>query len=266
MKLTLDKDLCIFDIESTGGDIVKDRIIQLAIIKYPKDGGALIEKNYLINPQQPIKPDAYAVHGISDADVANAPTFKMLATELFNFFKDCDLVGYNSNRFDIPILIEEFARVGLDFSTENRKLIDAMQIFYKMEPRTLRAALKFYCGKDLADAHDAMSDTKATLEVFLGQIEKYKDSNYEDANGNIIERPIRPDNMQSIHEFVNDHTRVDFTGRFIRNNQGVIVFNFGNNKGEAASKHPQVLQWMIQRDFPLQVKNIARAILNKQLV
>ena len=129
MKLSLDRDLCIFDIESTGGDIVKDRIIQLAIIKYPKDGTELIQRTYLINPQQTIKPDAYAIHGISNEDVADAPTFKMLATELFNFFKDCDLVGYNSNRFDIPILIEEFARVGLDFSTENRRLIDAMQIF-----------------------------------------------------------------------------------------------------------------------------------------
>lgn len=266
MKLSLDRDLCIFDIESTGGDIVKDRIIQLAIIKYPKDGTELIQRTYLINPQQTIKPDAYAIHGISNEDVADAPTFKMLATELFNFFKDCDLVGYNSNRFDIPILIEEFARVGLDFSTENRRLIDAMQIFYKMEPRTLRAALKFYCNKELQDAHDAMADTKATLDVFLGQIEKYKGVDYEDGNGNITPSPINADNMQGIHEFVNDKTRVDFTGRFIRNSQGAIVFNFGNNKGEEASKHPQVLQWMIQRDFPLQVKNIARAILNKQLV
>lgn len=266
MQLILDKDLCFFDIETTGGDIVKDKIVQLAVIKYPKDGSPLIERTYLVNPQQPMKPDAQAVHGISDADVANAPIFKLVAVELYNFFADCDLVGYNSNRFDLPILIEEFARVGLTFETNGRRLIDAMQIFYKMEPRTLRAALKFYCNRELVDAHDAMADTKATLDVFLGQIQRYQDLDFVDANGNVTPRPVRPDNMQAIHDFVNDHTRVDFTGRFIRNSQGEIIFNFGNNKGDVAARHPQVLQWMIQRDFPLQVKNIAKAILNKQLV
>jgi DNA polymerase-3 subunit epsilon len=266
LSLQLDRDLCFFDLETTGGDVVNDRIIQIALIKMPKDGGEPIEKNYLINPTYPINPEAQAVHGYSNADLANEPTFKALAQEIFDFFADCDLVGYNSNRFDVPLLIEEFARVGLDFSTQNRRLIDVMQIFYKMEPRTLRAALKFYCGESLTNAHDAMADTRATLSVFWGQLRRYQNVDFEDAKGNILPRPIQPDNMQSIHDFVNDASRVDFTGRFIRNSQGQIIFNFGNNKGDVAAKHPNVLQWIIQRDFPLQVKNIAKAILDKQLV
>jgi DNA polymerase-3 subunit epsilon len=266
LTLQLDRDLCFFDLETTGGDVVNDRIIQIAIIKLPKNGGASIEKSYLINPNYPINPEAQAVHGYSNADLANKPTFKALAQDIFDFFADADLVGYNSNRFDVPILLEEFARVGLDFSTHNRRLIDVMQIFYKMEPRTLRAALKFYCGKSLTNAHDAMADTRATLDVFMGQLSRYQNTDYEDGKGNVTPNPIRAENMQSIHDFVNDASRVDFTGRFIRNSQGQIVFNFGNNKGDVAAKHPQVLQWIIQRDFPLQVKNIAKAILDKQLV
>lgn len=265
MQLQLDRDLCFFDVETTGGDVVKDRIIQIALIKYPKDGSTPLERTYLLNPQVPIKPEATAVHGVTDAQVADCLPFKMIAVELFNFLQDADLAGYNSNRFDVPILIEEFARVGLDFSTEGRRLIDAMQIFYKMEPRTLKAALKFYCGQDLTNAHDAMADTRATADVFFGQLAMYKEADYVDADGNRLAKPIQADNIQGIHEFVNDATRVDFTGRFIRNQAGEIVFNFGNHKGEAAHLHPNVLRWMLDRDFPLQVKNIAKAILNKQL-
>lgn len=261
MNFNLDKDLIVFDIESTGADAVKDRIMQIALIKYPKDGGDPIEKNILMNPQYPIKPDAIAVHGITVDMVRNKPTFKEFAVEIFDFIGDADLGGYNLKRFDIPMLAEEFSRVGLVFEMKNRRIIDAMQVFYKMEPRTLKAALKFYCDKELIDAHDAMADTKATADVIWGQIQKYENRDYEDNDGNIIEKPVRND-MGAIDEFINDKTVVDYMGRFKRNKEGNIIFNFGNNRGEEAHKHPHTLRWMIGKDFPIQVKNIAKAILD----
>ena len=264
MNFNLDRDLVFFDIESTGTDVVKDRIIQIALVKYSKDGSKPIEKNILMNPQYPIKPDAIKVHGITVDMVRNKPTFKEYAIELLDFLGDADLGGYNSKRFDIPMLIEEFARVGIDFSVQNRRLIDAQQIFYKMEPRTLKAALKFYCGRNLENAHDAMSDTKATADVFWGQIEKYKDVNYIDKDNQIIESPIKND-VQSIHDFISNDNNVDFTGRFSRNSEGNIVFNFGSNKGQEAYKNPNTLKWIINKDFPAQVKNIAKAILDGKM-
>lgn len=262
--LTLDKDLCFFDLETTGGDIVKDRIVQIGIIKYPKDGSAPIEKSYLVNPQMPISPEAREVHGISDDMVKEAPPFKLIAVELFRFIGDSDLGGYNSNRFDIPILIEEFARTGLEFELKGRRLVDALQIFYKMEPRTLRAALKFYCNKELTQAHDALADTRATAEVFFGQLKRYAETDYEDDRGLRVERPISTD-LDKLHRFLDDESRVDFTGRFGRNAQGQIVFNFGEHKGKPAKDYPQFLNWIVQRDFPLQVKNIAKAILKGKM-
>lgn len=264
MNFNLDRDLVFFDIESTGADVVKDRIIQIALIKYPKDGSNPIEKNILMNPQYPIKPDAIKVHGITVDMVRNKPAFKEYAVELLDFLDDADLAGYNSKRFDIPMLIEEFARVGIDFSLQGRRLIDALQIFYKMEPRTLKAALKFYCGSALENAHDAMSDTKATADVFWGQIEKYNGVDYIDKDDQIIESPIKND-MQSIHDFITDNNNVDFTGRFSRNTEGYIVFNFGSNKGQEAYKNPNTLKWIISKDFPAQVKNIAKAILDGKM-
>jgi DNA polymerase-3 subunit epsilon len=258
----LDKDLVFFDLETTGGDVNKDRIVQAALIKYHKDGSAPAERKYLVNPLQPINPEAIKVHGISDEMVKNAPPFKLIAVELLDFIADADLAGYNSNRFDIPLLIEEFARTGMVFTLDGRRLIDALQIFYKMEPRTLRAALKFYCSKELTDAHDAMADTKATIEVLAGQLKYYENSDWTDvSSGEIIEKPVKND-MQAIHNFINGNdNKVDLTGRFIRNEKGQIIFNFGNQKGQVAKDHANVLRWIIEKDFPLQVKEIARAIL-----
>jgi len=264
MNFNLDRDLVFFDIESTGADVVKDRIMQIAMIKYPKDGGAPIEKNILMNPQYPIKADAIKVHGITVDMVRNKPTFQAYAQELFDFLEGADLAGYNSNRFDIPMLIEEFGRVGMEFSMEGRRLIDAMQIFYKMEPRTLKAALKFYCGETLEDAHDAMADTRATAKVLWGQIQKYDGVDYIDKDDQVKESPIKND-VQAIYDFIYDSSHVDFTGRFKRNSEGIIVFNFGNNRGQEAYKNPNTLRWMISKDFPTQVKNIAKAILNGKL-
>ena len=262
--LKLDRDLCFLDIETTGTDVVKDRIVQLALIKYSKDGQTVTERNYWVNPEQPIRPEAQRIHGLSAEFLADKPTFKLLAVEIYDFLADCDLAGYNSNRFDVPILLEEFGRVGLEFSLANRRLIDAMQIFYKMEPRTLRSALRFYCQKELSDAHDALADTRATAEVFIGQIQRYEGGQYYDEQGQLHPSPIVND-MGAIASFLEDKNRVDLLGRFIRNEAGEIIFNFGNNKGEPAHKHPQVLQWMIQRDFPAQVKQVAQAILKGTL-
>ena len=263
--LKLDKDLVFFDIESTGADVVSDKIIQIALIKYPKDGGAPIEKEILVNPQKRIKPDATAVHGFTNQMVKEYPPFEDVAEELKDFLGDCDLGGYNSNRFDVPMLIEEFVRVGIDFSMEGRRLIDCLQIFYKMEPRTLKAALKFYCGEDLKDAHDALADTRATAKVFFGQLEYYKERDYVDKDDKIIERPINED-IQSIHTFLNgDSRRVDFMGRFVRNVDGEICFNFGKHKGEVARRYPGFLNWLIQKDFPMQVKRIAQNILDGKM-
>jgi DNA polymerase-3 subunit epsilon len=264
MNFNLDKDLVFFDIESTGSDVVKDRIMQIALIKYPKDGGAPIEKEYLINPQYPIKAEALKVHGITVDQVRKQPTFKEYAVELYDFLEESDLAGYNSNRFDIPMLMEEFGRVGLNFSMKGRRLLDALQIFYKMEPRTLKAAYKFYCGEQLTDAHDAMADTRATAAVLWGQIQKYEGVDYIDGDDQITPAPIKND-VQALHDFINDKDQVDFTKRFVRNTDGVIVFNFGSNKGEPAHKNPRTLQWIISKDFPAQVKNIAQNILNGTL-
>ena len=261
MNFNLDRDLVFFDIESTGADVVRDRIMQIALIKYPKDGGTPIEKNILMNPQYPIKPDALKVHGITIDMVRNKPTFKEYAVELMEFLDNADLAGYNSKRFDIPMLIEEFGRIGMEFSMKGRRLIDAMQIFYKMEPRTLKAALKFYCGTELENAHDAMADTKATADVFWGQLQRYEGVDYTDKEDKVTPAPVKND-MQAIHDFISDNNNVDFTGRFSRNSEGIITFNFGTNKGQEAYKNPQTLRWIISKDFPAQVKNIAKAILD----
>lgn len=261
MAFQLDRDLVFFDIESTGTDVVHDRIVQLALIKYPKDGSAPIEKEFLINPQYPIKEDASRVHGLTIDDVRDKPTFKQYAMELLEFIGDADLAGYNSNRFDIPMLMEEFSRAGISFSMEGRRHLDALQIFYKMEPRTLKAAHRFYCGSDMEGAHDALADTRATAAVLLGQIKRYQGVDYEDPDGNLIPAPIKND-VQALHDFVNDSRQVDFTGRFIRNASGTIVLNFGSNKGEPAHKNHNTLHWIISKNFPAQVKQIARDILN----
>ena len=162
MDFNLDKDLCFFDIESTGLNVIRDRIIQIAVIRYHADGRPPEELELLVNPGIPISEDAMAVHGITPADVANKPSFAQVADQLYSFFGNSDLAGYNCYRFDVPLLVEEFARVGYDFDIEDRRIIDSQRIFYKMEPRTLKAALKFYKGKEIENAHDAMADVRAT--------------------------------------------------------------------------------------------------------
>ncbi|MBL7943004.1 MAG: 3'-5' exonuclease, partial [Flavobacteriales bacterium] len=177
MKLNLTRPLAIFDLETTGTDVGKDRIVEIAVVKVMPDGTTICrpekpgkENRFLVNPEMPIPVQASAIHGIYDADVAGAPTFRELAPRLFKFLFDCDLGGFNSNKFDIPLLAEEFLRAGIDFSLEGRRLIDVQTIFHIMEPRNLRAAYKFYCDRDLNDAHEALPDAMATYEVLKSMI------------------------------------------------------------------------------------------------
>lgn len=266
MSFNLDRDLVFFDLEATGLNVVRDRIVQIAMVKYTKKGGDPEELSMLINPGIPISEEAMRIHGITPKDVANKPTFAQVAQKLYDFIGSADLAGYNSNRFDVPLLMEEFDRVGLEFDTTRRRLLDMQRIFYKMEPRTLKAALKYYCGKDLEDAHDALADVKATIDVFKGQLERYEDVDYEDADGNLTERPIRND-MEAIHQFTNDNRFLDATQRIKVNPDGIPVFNFGKHIGKpvaatlAADK--QYLNWIMQKEFSSQVKQIVKRLVRE---
>ena len=263
MNLHLERNLIFFDIESTGLNVIRDRIIQLAMIRYHKDGSVPIEKSYLINPGIPISPEAMAVHGIAPADVANNPTFRQLAKEIFDFIGDADLAGYNSNRFDIPVLMEEFARVGLDFDVDHRRTIDVQRIFYKMEPRTLSAAYQFYCDKNMQNAHDALEDVRATIEVLDGQLRKYEGMDFVPEEGEIIPSPIQRD-VKVLDAFTNDLQMVDATQRLKYDQNGTIIFNFGKYIGKPAAevlvKDQQYYHWILEKEFSFQVKKIIKRL------
>ena len=261
MKLNLKKPICFFDIESTGLSVVSDRIVQLAIIKFFPDGRPPEELNELINPGIPISEEAMGIHGITPAMLTNKPTFQQISKKIYDFIGEADLAGYNSNRFDVPMLMEEFARVGIEFSIQRRRLIDVQRIFYKMEPRTLRAALKFYCQKEFENAHDALADVRATIDVFMGQLKKYETEDFHLEDGTIIPTPIRND-IQAIHDFTNDLNYADATQKFKYNKQGVIVFNFGKQAGlpvgETLSKDRNFYNWILNKEFTSQVKQIVK--------
>jgi len=266
MDFKLSRDLCFFDIEATGLNVIRDRIIQIAIIKYFADGSEPEELSMLINPGVPISREAMEVHGIEPKDVANKPVFQQVAQQLYDFIGDADLAGYNSNRFDIPMLMEEFARVGIDFNVDNRRTIDVQRIFYKMEPRTLKAAVKFYCNKEMEDAHDAMADVRATIDVFKGQIEKYDGVDYEDDDGNVTENPVRND-MQVIHDFTNDNRFLDATQRMKYGPDGIPVFNFGKYNGkpvaETLANDQQYYNWILNKEFSSQVKQLVKKLVKE---
>ncbi|MEM9823936.1 MAG: 3'-5' exonuclease [Bacteroidota bacterium] len=263
MELNLDRELIFLDIESTGLNVIRDRILQIAMIKYFPDNRPPEELMMLINPGIPISEEAMGVHGILPKDLANKPTFVQVADQLFKFIGKADLVGYNSNRFDVPILMEEFARVGIEFNNNKRLTIDVQRIFYKMEPRTLRAALRYYCGKQLTDAHDAMADVRATVDVFKGQLTRYDGVDMIDGEGETVPAPVKND-MQVLHEFTNDLSTVDATQRLKYNHEGVMVFNFGKYMGqpvlETLLKDKQYYHWMLNKEFSSQVKQIIKKL------
>jgi len=263
MKLNLDRDLCFFDLEATGLNVIRDRIVQIAIIKYSKKDKDPEELTMLINPGIPISEEAMEVHGITPKMLSNKPTFQQVAQKLYDFIGNSDLAGYNSNRFDVPMLMEEFARVGIELDVSKRRLIDVQRVFYKMEPRTLKAALKFYCDKELENAHDALADVQATIDVFKGQLKKYEGVDLKDADGNIIEAPVKND-MQAIHDFTSDLKTIDATQRLKYDQNGVVVFNFGKYQGKPVaatlSKDRQYYNWILNKEFSSQVKQIVKRL------
>lgn len=244
MSLQLKNPLIFFDLETTGLDIVNDRIIQIAYHKvYPN--GKQEAKSFFVNPEIPIPPQSTAIHNITDEDVADKPTFKQIAAELKKDFEGCDIAGYNSNRFDVPLLMEEFLRAEVDIDLSKRKFIDVQVIYHKKESRTLSAAYQFYCDKELTDAHDATADTMATYEVLLAQLEKYKDL---------------PQDVEGLSKFTTQTKNVDYAGRFIYNDNGEEVFNFGKYKGQKVAdvlkKDSGYFGWMLNGDFSRHTKQV----------
>jgi len=262
MKLNLTRPLAFFDLETTGLNVVKDKIVEISIFKVNPDNSTETLTT-LINPQIPISPEASSVHGISNDDVKDKPTFIEFAPKLDKFLKNCDLAGYNSNKFDVPMLIEEFLRCGINFDIKKRKLIDVQNIFHKMEPRTLKAAYKFYCGKELIGAHEAEADTMATYEILLNQIEFYKETEYTNNDG-IKSFPIKND-VGSLSEFSYNQNNADLVGHIGFNKSGKEIFNFGKYKGKTVEEvfkiEPQYYDWMMKAEFPLSTKNIITEIM-----
>lgn len=252
-ELNLLKPLVVFDIEATGLDITNDRIIELSILKITPDNNE-IWYNQRFNPEIKISEEAHAVHGISDEDLKDCPLFADEASNVSEFIGDSDLAGYNSNKFDIPMLAEEFLRVNVDIDLKNRYAIDVQNIFHKMEQRTLVAAYKFYCNKNLENAHEAKSDVIATYEVLKAQIKRY-----EDLSENIEE--LAKFSANSKNEII------DFAGRIAKNEKGEAVYNFGKHKGktlkEVNEKEPGYYSWMLNNNFPLYTKKVLKAEFEK---
>lgn len=263
MKFNLSKDLIFFDVESTGLNVVRDRIVQIALIKYSPGKDDPQELSLLINPGVPIPEESYAIHGISAQDVANQPTFAQVADKIYTFIGDGDLAGYNSARFDVPILMEEFARVGMEFSMENRSSVDVQRIFYKMEPRTLSAAVRYYCNKELQGAHDALADVRATVDVLKGQLLRYDGVDLIVDEEETISAPIVND-VKALHAFTSDLKTIDATQRLKYNKDGVIVFNFGKYANQTVAdvlkKDKNYYNWILTKDFSSQVKQIIKRI------
>ena len=255
MKLNLKRPLAFFDLETTGTNIGVDRIIEISVIKIHPDETEEVQ-TWKINPEMPISVESSMIHGIYEADLKDAPTFKTAAPAIAAFIGDSDLAGYNSNRFDIPMLMEEFLRVGHPFDIDERHLVDVQNIFHQMEQRTLRAAYQFYCGKDIINAHSAEADTRATMEVLIAQISKYADVEWEDKKGN-KSTPVVND-VEALHKFTNLNKPVDFAGRMVFNEQNQEIFNFGKHKGKLVTDvfkaEPSYYAWMMQGDFPLFTK------------
>jgi len=257
MKLQLKRPLAFFDLETTGVHVAVDNIVEIAILKVMPDGSEQVY-NKKVNPGRPIPPESSMFHGIYDEDIKDAPTFKDLAEEVALFLEDADLAGYNSNKFDVPMLMEEFLRAGVNFSLEGRSFIDVQNIFHQMEQRTLKAAYRFYCDKNLDNAHQAEADVRATYEVLKAQLVKYEGAPFEDKHGE-VSYPVVND-VQALHDFTNLSKPVDFAGRLVYNEDGQVVINFGKHKGRPVSEvfevEPSYYAWMQNGDFPLYTKKV----------
>ncbi len=253
MELKLKKPICFFDLETTGVNISKDRIVEISILKiFPN--GTQESKTWLVNPEMPIPPETTAVHGIDNDKIANEPTFKELAPKVSEMIKGCDLGGFNSNRFDIPLLAEELLRVGLDFDMKNTVAVDVQTIYHKMEKRTLSAAYQFYCNKDLEDAHSAEADTNATYEVLKAQLDRYSE----------LENDIK-----FLADYSSRKQYADFAGFIAYDDDGKEVFSFGKHKGKLVEQvmddEPGYFGWIQNADFPLYTKKVLTAIRLRKL-
>jgi DNA polymerase-3 subunit epsilon len=248
MKLNLNKPLAFFDLETTGINVTKDRIVEISVLKVMPDGTEII-KSWRINPGIPIPEKASKIHGIYDADVADKPAFAIAGKEINQFIDNSDLAGYNSNKFDVPLLVEEFIRADIDFDVKKRKLVDVQVVFFKKEPRTLGAAYRFYCDRELENAHSAESDVLATYEVLKAQIEKYDD--------------LKND-VNQISKFSSQINSADFAGMVLYNDQNKEIFNFGKHKGETVEsifeKEPGYYNWIMNSDFPLYTKKVLTSV------
>ena len=252
MELKLTRPICFFDLETTGIKVADDRIVEISILK-ENPNGTKESKTWLVNPERKIPAETIAIHHIDDAKVADEPTFKELANEIHEMIKGCDLAGFNSNKFDVPLLAEEFLRAGIDFDLENNKLIDIQNIFHKLEQRTLVAAYKFYCEKDLTNAHSASADTEATYEILKAQLDRYP----EDLNND----------MDFLSEFSSRGKNADFAGFIQLNDKGEEILNIGKHKGktmvEIFEKEPGYYGWMMGADFPLYTKKTLEKLYTK---
>jgi DNA polymerase-3 subunit epsilon len=248
-KLALRNPIVFLDLETTGVDAAKDRIIEISLVKVMPDGSREV-KTRRLNPGIPIPPEATAVHHITDQDVKDCPSFREVAKSLAAWIEGADLAGFNSNKFDIPLLAEEFLRAGVDVDLKKRKAVDVQNIFHKLEPRTLTAAYKFYCGKDLEGAHGAEADTLATLEVLEGQLDKYPDELKND--------------IAFLADFSTRDTCADYAGRIVYDDKGREVFSFGKHRGRAVSEvfrdEPSYYSWMMNGDFPEYTKKVITEI------
>ncbi|UJH68007.1 3'-5' exonuclease [Allomuricauda sp. SCSIO 65647] len=248
MQLQLTKPICFFDLETTGTNVAKDRIVEISILKIHPNGNKE-SKTWLVNPEMEIPAEAIAVHGISNEKVVNEPTFKQLSKEIYSLIKDSDLAGFNSDRFDIPLLAEEMMRADVDFDMKHMVSVDVQTIFHKMEKRTLEAAYKFYCDKSLEDAHSAKADTLATYEVLLAQLERY---------------PELENNIKKLAEFSTHRKFADFAGFLGYNEEGDVIFSFGKHKGKEVEKvldeEPGYFGWILNADFPLYTKKVLTQI------
>ena len=254
MKLNLKNPLCFFDLETTGISITHDRIIEIAVIKVLPNG-EVIKRAELINPTIPIPPESTKFHGITDEDVKGKHTFKEVAKEYLRFFEGADLAGFNILKFDVPMLVEEFLRAGVEFDYSRKKIIDAQRIFHLMEKRTLSAAYKFYLDKELTDSHTAEADTQATVDVLMAQLEKYDGQPVTDG----FDKPIGEiRNDMDVLSKLTASNLIDLAGRMVRNEKGEAVFNFGKHKSkkvlEVLDKEPSYYDWVMNGDFPLDTK------------
>ncbi|WP_448607428.1 exonuclease domain-containing protein [Paenimyroides ceti] len=253
MELKLNRPICFFDLETTGIDVARDRIVEISILKVFPNGNKE-SKTWLVNPTISIPPQSTEIHGITNEKVAGEPTFKELASQIYNMIKDSDLAGFNSDRFDIPLLAEELLRAEVDFDMKNRVAVDIQTIFHKKEERTLSAAYKFYCNASLENAHSAAADTNATYEILKAQLDRYED----------LENDIK-----ALAEYTTRKKSVDFAGFIALNNDGKEIFTFGKHKGalvdEVLEKEPGYFGWIQNADFPLYTKKVLTAIKLRKL-